>query len=682
MRKVAFLVGNDTFPADPSIPPLRFAQNDAEGLKKILDDPETCGFETKIYLDENSQKVLADLEQISGELEPDDTLLFYYAGHGKLRKDGQLCLASRDTTMANLGARSIRARDVLYYLQESHARRRVLILDCCQSGAIGREFRGNDLQTSLASLADSFGSYILTASTSIELAQEREKDGHGVFTKALIDCLREGPKERITINDLYEYAHSRLRISARQTPLFWALQQEGMSVEIGNYQAKHERERQRRHEQLEQERQLERERLERERQVERERLIATARTRLGAYVTLGELTEDAVALLKRDEARLFPRNRRYRDDLIRFSKGEASFLEVFGPGHSLRPEPAPKPPEDEGSPLLTPPDAQSPNLPLTLYEQPSIGQTVTPPEPAVVDQFVTAPEPAAAEEPVLLSEPPVFDPPFPPPEPAIVDEPVTPSAPEMLPGTDRGGEPQEAKKPVLNLASTSQQTPSPTDGLFIILATFAIVVVILASYFYTSAPASKYSDYPPASPVIKAPAPSDMAPVKAPAPLEMAPVKDPGLETIDEMLRKGEDDYFKAMNAFPVRKVPTPWEAPTAVVKPPSPVVAPAQVVKALGMELSNLTEETRKKFPAIKNDVYNYVVGVVVTNVDPISAAAAKSIRTGDVMGSINMEPVNDPADVAKRFQALKSRGDKSASLFFVTRRGDGRFVDLPLRQ
>jgi hypothetical protein len=45
-------------------------------------------------------------------------------------------------------------------------------------------------------------------------------------------------------------------------------------------------------------------------------------------------------------------------------------------------------------------------------------------------------------------------------------------------------------------------------------------------------------------------------------------------------------------------------------------------------------------------------------------------------------MEPVNDPADVAKRFQALKSRGDKSALLFFETRRGEGRFVDLPLPQ
>jgi uncharacterized caspase-like protein len=100
---------------------------------------------------------------------------------------------------------------VLEYLQGSLARRRILILDCCHSGAIGSFYKAVDSKSALDGLWSSFGSYILTASTTIELAEEREKDGHGVFTKALIDCLREGPKERITINDLYEYAHSQLK---------------------------------------------------------------------------------------------------------------------------------------------------------------------------------------------------------------------------------------------------------------------------------------------------------------------------------------------------------------------------------------------------------------------------------------------------------------------------------------
>jgi Caspase domain len=310
MRKVAFLVGNDTFPKDRSIPQLRFTQNDAREFAAVLKDPETCGFETKLYLNRPSQEVLTGLEQISGELGQDDTLLFYYSGHGKLRGN-ELCLVSNESITASLGATSIRARLVLQYLQESLARRRILILDCCHSGAISSIYKAIDSKSTLDGLANSFGSYILTASTTIELAEEREKDGHGVFTKALIDCLREGPKERITINDLYEYAHSRLKISARQTPLFWALQQEGTAVEIGNYQARHERERR---ESLGQ-------------------LIATASTRFDALHAIGVLTQGQVVsilrVLESDEASLFPHDRKFRSNLIRYLNGEMDFISVF-----------------------------------------------------------------------------------------------------------------------------------------------------------------------------------------------------------------------------------------------------------------------------------------------------------------------------------------------------------------
>jgi uncharacterized caspase-like protein len=200
MRKVAFLIGNDTFPKDPSIPPLRFTQNDAREFAEVLEDQETCGFETRLYLNRPSQEVLTGLEQISGELEQDDTLLFYYSGHGKLRGN-ELCLVSNDSIATILGATSIRTRLVLEYLQGSLARRRILILDCCHSGAIASNYRAVDSKSALDGLANSFGSYILTASTTIQLAEEREKDGHGAFTKTLIDCLREGPRSgsRLTI---------------------------------------------------------------------------------------------------------------------------------------------------------------------------------------------------------------------------------------------------------------------------------------------------------------------------------------------------------------------------------------------------------------------------------------------------------------------------------------------------
>ena len=96
MRRAAFLVANDTFPEDPSILPLLFPQNDAQKLAEVLKDQETCGFEAIPYLNETSQKILSDLDEISRELSQDDTLLFYYSGHGKL-SGNELCLVSKET---------------------------------------------------------------------------------------------------------------------------------------------------------------------------------------------------------------------------------------------------------------------------------------------------------------------------------------------------------------------------------------------------------------------------------------------------------------------------------------------------------------------------------------------------------------------------------------------------------
>ncbi len=552
MRKIAMLVTNDTFPEDSSIPPLRFTQNDASELKEILDDPETCGFETKIYLNESSQKVLADLEQISGELQSDDTLLFYYAGHGKLRRDGQLCLASKDTTMANLGARSIRAREVLNYLQESHARRRVLILDCCQSGAIGREFRGDDLQSSLAGLADSFGSYILTASTAIQLAEEREKDGHGVFAKALIDCLRVGSRESITINDWYEYACSCLKGVANQTPLKWGLQEQGRCFEIGNFRAKHKR-------------------LRRE---EEDQLISTAGVKLNALVVSGALTEprfkSAMRLLESDEATLFPYEQERRDRLKRYLKGELDLFDAFG------------------------------NLPAQV-----------PPEPPVVDRPVTPPKPL------------VF---------GIFKDPDKRAILSWLGGGA-----------IVVAAGMWWFFPFVVEHKDARDKTGGTAAVIIGPTKEQTEQIQK----PPAEPT----------PVTLPA------TKPPQLTVVPD--KPNPPSAEQASSNLPSTKHGDAEKKPTA-----------RPVEKALGMEFSSLTDDLRQKF-GIKNNVD---IGVVVTDVDPYSSAAEKHVEAGDVLVEINQEPVKEPADIAKKIQALKSAGKKSALLRVANGQGEVHFVGLAL--
>ena len=80
------------FPDDQSIQTLLFPQYDAKELAKVLEDPETCGFEAELYLNKSSWEIAPDMEMLSGELTADDTLLFYYSGHGKL-SGSRICVS-------------------------------------------------------------------------------------------------------------------------------------------------------------------------------------------------------------------------------------------------------------------------------------------------------------------------------------------------------------------------------------------------------------------------------------------------------------------------------------------------------------------------------------------------------------------------------------------------------------
>ncbi|MDJ1158574.1 DegQ family serine endoprotease [Chelatococcus sp. SYSU_G07232] len=107
-------------------------------------------------------------------------------------------------------------------------------------------------------------------------------------------------------------------------------------------------------------------------------------------------------------------------------------------------------------------------------------------------------------------------------------------------------------------------------------------------------------------------------------------------------------------------------QASAAPGEPEKPLVK-----SALGLELSSLNDELKRRF-----NIKEGLKGVVVTRVDPNSAAADKRIQAGDLIVEVGQEPVNTPADVSKRLEALKKEGKKSALLLVANAQGEVRFV------
>ncbi len=106
----------------------------------------------------------------------------------------------------------------------------------------------------------------------------------------------------------------------------------------------------------------------------------------------------------------------------------------------------------------------------------------------------------------------------------------------------------------------------------------------------------------------------------------------------------------------------------------PAPKAPPAKPRKTtqLGLSLSPLSAGARAQF-----QVPGGVQGVVVTDVEPDSAADEKNVRPGDVIVTVQNQPVRTPQDVQRRVEADLKSG-KKVEVLLVNRAGALTYVAL----
>jgi hypothetical protein len=226
-RRTAILVGNGRFHAESGLAPLQGPPNDVAALAAVFEDADRGGFEVQQFVDARKDAVLPVIDEVLNTAEADDLVLLFYAGHGKLDPSGRLCLATAETRSAALRSTSIPVSELKELVAQSRAGSVVLLLDCCFSGAIGKEFRGG-VDDQLALMQDAQGLHILTAATGLQTARERDADAGGkvmgVFTRVIVDGIGSGAADRdgdgeITLTDLRRHLQETLR---GQTPQYFA----------------------------------------------------------------------------------------------------------------------------------------------------------------------------------------------------------------------------------------------------------------------------------------------------------------------------------------------------------------------------------------------------------------------------------------------------------------------------
>jgi len=181
MRK-ALVVGID-FYSSHSICNLSGCVNDAYKVNSCIerhgDGSPNFGVELRAASNESTQIDRRHLKDLVNELFKDESeiALFYFSGHGYVEATGGYLLTSE----CQDGDHGLSMDELLSIANESKALNKIIVLDCCHSGAVGSP----TITSGKAVLSE--GVTILTASSIDQYAMET--NGSGIFTTLFVDAL-------------------------------------------------------------------------------------------------------------------------------------------------------------------------------------------------------------------------------------------------------------------------------------------------------------------------------------------------------------------------------------------------------------------------------------------------------------------------------------------------------------
>ncbi|MCI2423255.1 caspase family protein [Saccharopolyspora sp. K220] len=224
-RRVALLVATSMY-GDPGLRGLRAPAGEAEDLKQLLETQG--GFDdVGVLRNESKSRIEYEIEGVFSSAGPDDQVLLYMSCHGLRNDRGQLLFAACNTELAHAESTAVSSDFVRSQLNTSQAGMKVLLLDCCYSGAfsVGLIPKAAE-EVDLGELVGQ-GTCVLTATSSFEYAFEggeftgTDAMSSSLFTRAVLDGIRSGAADAdgdglISTDELYRYV--RRELAGRQTP--------------------------------------------------------------------------------------------------------------------------------------------------------------------------------------------------------------------------------------------------------------------------------------------------------------------------------------------------------------------------------------------------------------------------------------------------------------------------------
>ena len=226
-EKYAILIACDKY-SDPDLKQLKAPSQDTQTLSKLLEDARIGNFTATSLVNQPHFIVNQKIEEILLGTTYDDMILIYFSCHGIKDINGHLHYAMTNTNKEQLFSTAIESSFVNKMMDLSKARKKILLLDCCYSGAYkkGTYVRADkNIHTN-----EYFGSgkVVITASDSMQYAFEGDEIKNigtsSYFTAALINGIQNGKADinqdgKITPEELYQFVDDYVRKEKpEQTP--------------------------------------------------------------------------------------------------------------------------------------------------------------------------------------------------------------------------------------------------------------------------------------------------------------------------------------------------------------------------------------------------------------------------------------------------------------------------------
>ncbi|WP_051764551.1 caspase, EACC1-associated type [Saccharothrix syringae] len=229
MGRHALLVATGEY-SDVRLSRLRAPGQDVERLAAVLEDPDVGGFTSvEVLRDRPDDEVRRAVEDLLAPRAPDDLVLLYFSCHGLVTPQRRLYFAAANTVSDRPAGTAIPRSFLNEQLEDCRAAGRVLVLDCCFSGAFVEGFKGE------AAVLDDVGEgyVVMTASNAYEYAFEQDSLSldapvASLFTDVLIEGLAGGGADLdgdgwVDVAELFRYAREQVRVRRPdQTPQFFA----------------------------------------------------------------------------------------------------------------------------------------------------------------------------------------------------------------------------------------------------------------------------------------------------------------------------------------------------------------------------------------------------------------------------------------------------------------------------